>query len=368
MSEQSDTPSVAPPMFAPLPTSSGANVFGSPPAGAPPVPQVPILPPPVQMPTPGAPAVAGAPPLTAVDILTAPPAADPFAPAAPEAVAVPAAPAAPAVDLQQQLAQVARDYGVAPNILAQFKDVDSALTAITLFAAQSAAAAPQPQAYAPPVPQYQPQQYAPPVALPQPLPAAPQLQPQIPAGLSLQLDDAAIDNASVENFKALQQYTAQLEQKLNQVVQGVEQQQVYAQTQAREQSIARAESVLAQANDPRYGVEGSRTPAQEAARAELFNLTDRIQIGLYNQGQQLPSVDKVLRQAMRLHTTAAPAIPVPAPPVQPAPALPVPVQFAPPPRSAAPLPTGQLGAHTHLGNLHQDPAFMSTAARLLSRQ
>lgn len=386
----------AAPAAVPAADAVPSNVFGTPPVGAP------QYVPAVNMPTPGAPAgtldyaaavavfnqsqqgvqpmpLAPAAPVNAPPAYgtvpqsqyLAPPQPGPAVPAnaaPPVAPVAPQAPAAPVADLQTQLAQVANDYGVAPHLVSQFKDVDSARAAIAMFASQAAVAGLNytGQPAQSPYPQY-PQQ---------PQPYQPQQQPQLPAlppdVLKLDLDDVVIDEKSRGNFEALRNAYLQQQQQFQQLVGKFEQQEQLRRETVRTENKRIAYDVVEKVAADRYGTANARTPQQEYALATLFRKADEIQMGYFQNGLPIPKIDAVVRQALLLEGNAA-YVPATAQPVQQAPSpygeVPpsVPISGAPPaPRAAAPVPSN-LKPTSHLGNLHQDPAFMQVAQRLLSR-
>lgn len=273
-----------------------------------------------------------------------------------------AAPAAPAAaDVKTEIAKIAADYGIDPTILTQFPDVDSAYTAIALFADQYAnvgldAGGPS---GAPAVP-YPTQQAA---------PAA----PAAPDPLEFNLDEAALDDKSLAAFHGLKAaLTAERQERaaLRADVDHILQQSATAHKQ---QLHARAAAVVDSLGSEKYGTSANRTAAQRLAVNKLYAIADNMQIGLANKGLVVPPIEQVLRQAaladgVRPTTTKAAAVATDpaAPPVAAVAPAPAPKPAPAPPRPLAPG-TVALSPNSHLGNLHRDPAFMGAAAKILSR-
>jgi len=275
----------------------------------------------------------------------------------PAAAATPAAPAAPSADdVKAEIAAIATDYGIDPAILTQFPDVESAYTAITLFANQYAnvgidtggpSGAPPAQAAAP---------------------AAP-ATPAVDA-LNFELDESALDDKSVAAFNALKaalveerKRNTSVEEKVNAIAQ-------FHASEHKRQLHARAAAVVDSFGSEKYGTSANRTAAQRLNVNRLYALADNLQIGLESKGLVVPDIEQVLLQVAlsegvrRPSKTAPGATPAAVPPAVVAPPAAKKAPAAPRPLVPA---TVSLSKDSHLGNLHKDPAFMGAVSRILSR-
>lgn len=271
-------------------------------------------------------------------------------PAAPAAAAAPAT----AEEIKAEISEIATQYGMDPAILTQFNDVDSAYTAIAMFADQYANIGLDEG------------------GVRQPAPAAP-AAPAPPADIELDLDESALDDKSLAAFRTLKQALAD-ERKNRSAIEDKVNALIEVQATAHKRALhATAAAVVDSFNSEKYGTSANRTAAQRLNVQQLYALADNIQIGLEKRGLHIPAIGEVLhlaaaaqgvRPAAKKAAAPAPA-PAPAAAAAPAPAPKAPAAPAAP-RPIAPA-TVKLGEHTHLGNLHRDPAFMAGATRILSR-
>lgn len=280
----------------------------------------------------------------------------PVAPVSPSIVPAtpvgqPAAPA-PTPTPQDQIRDLATQYGLPADQFSGFTDVDNAKAAARLYLDSVASRGYQGGGYL--------------AEAPAPVqPAAAPVQPAAaPAAIELDLDTT--DPKVVAAFKAQQAQIAQLIQRTEAAENSQRAAQETQQREIQQQIWTRASNTIDKLASATYGVAGNRSVVQRAATEQLLRVADSLIAGYRAQGGNVPTIETILQQAVFLHSGGAQTAAAPAPVVNAPSLVPQGYGYNGPTRPATnPFVAPAVPGQPRVVPLDQDPDFAAAAiARL----